>query len=339
MGRRVSKAVLLLCALTLSYNSPSVQAGTDSAVLRLNPAVGALLSPNARLLTLYRHDSILDGPVWRPNGGAGYLIFSDIPGNVIDKWSRGRVSTFLRNIFSGKDPSQAYQSFGLHGGKKFQMLGSDGITIDRQGRVVYCAFSNGEIERLEPDGRRTVLASHFGKYRLNAPNDLVYGSDGSLYFTDSKAGTKHPDEAGVPRKGLYVLHAGKVTLLSDGIDHPNGVALSPDERYLYVTNTFQKNILRFALQGQHIANEEVFIDMSGDKELGAPDGIKVDKAGDVYSTGPGGVWIISSAGTHIGTIRTPKKITNMAFGGADYKTLYMTAFGALFSIRLKIPGR
>ncbi len=127
-------------------------------------------------------------------------------------------------------------------------------------------------------------------------------------------------------------------LLSKSIDHPNGLAFSPNEKYLYVSNTRRKNILRFDIQNGGISNERVFVDMSGDKEVGVPDGLKVDKKGDVYSTGPGGVWVISAAGKHVGTIRTPKRITNMAFGDKDFRTLYMTGFGALYRIRVKVPG-
>lgn len=320
--------------------SSPARSAAESTVVRLDPAIDALLEPNAKLETLYRRDSIFDGPAWIRNGGSGYLIFSDVPENVIDKLNAdGSVSPFLKNIFAGGNRSAAYQSFGGPGQKKFRMLGADGITIDSRGRVVYCAYSDGEIIRLEADGRRIVLASRFAGRRLNAPNDLVYKSDGSLYFTDSRAGTKRADGTGVPHEALYMLRAGRVILLSKSIDHPNGVAFSPDEKYLYVTNTRRKNILRFDVKNAGIADETVFMDMNGVKDVGVPDGIKVDTSGDVYSTGPGGVWIMSPAGKHIGTIRTPARVSNMGFGGKDFKTLYMTAFGALYRVYVKVAGR
>jgi gluconolactonase len=136
-----------------------------------------------------------------------------------------------------------------------------------------------------------------------------------------------------------VLRAGKVALLSASIDHPNGVAFSPDESHLYVTNTRQKNILRFDIDDGRITNETIFVDMSGANGVGAPDGIKVDKRGNVYSTGPRGVWIVSPAGKHIGTILTPRRVRNLAFGGQHFKTLYMTALGALYCVRLRVAGR
>lgn len=339
-GRGLRLLLLLSCALNLQGGPSPARAGENLYALRLDPAIDAILPADARVETLFERDSIFDGPTWVRNGGSGYLIFSDVPGNVIDELhSDGRVTAFLRNVFTGRDVSQAYQSFGLDGQKRYRMLGADGVTRDRQGRVVYCSYSEGEIVRLETDGRRTVLASRFAGRRLNAPNDLVYKSDGSLYFTDSRAGTKHIHGDGVPHEGLYVLREGKVLLLSKSIDHPNGVAFSPDEKYLYVTNTLRKNILRFSVTAGGIAHEGVFADMSGVDEPGAPDGIKVDKAGNVYATGPGGVWVISPGGKHIGTIRTPAKVTNVTFGDQDLGTLYMTAFGALYRIRLKIAGR
>jgi gluconolactonase len=307
-------------------------------VLRLDPHVDALVAPDAKLETLYKRNTVFDGPVWVRNGAVGYLIFSDLAAGVIDKLNPdGSVSVFTKNIFTG-NPSQAYQSSGQPGQKRFRILGADGIALDRFGRVVYCAYSNGEIVRLEKNGRRTVLTSHFAGMRLNAPNDLVYKSDGSLYFTDSRASTSRPDRTRVPHEGLYVLRAGKVALLNASIDHPNGVAFSPDENHLYVTNTRQKNILRFDISDGRITNETVFVDMSGVDGVGAPDGIKVDKRGDVYSTGPRGVWIVSPAGKHIGTILTPRRVRNLAFGGQHFKTLYMTALGALYCVRLRVAG-
>jgi gluconolactonase len=337
---RIKALLPAFCALSLGCGWSPSRAASDAAVLMLAPSAATLVAADARLETLYTHDSIFDGPAWVRHGGSGYLIFSDVPGDVIDKLNPdGSVSAYLQQIFTLGDPSEAYESFGLHGQKKFRMLGADGITLDRRGRVVYCAYSDGEVVRLDANGKRTILADRFAGRRLNGPNDLVYKSDGSLYFTDSRAGTKRADGMGVSHEGLYLLRAGKVVLLSKSIDHPNGVAFSPDEKYLYVTNTRRKNVLRFDVDNGGISNGTVFVDMSGVNGVGAPDGIKVDRRGDVYSTGPGGVWIISPAGRHIATIRTPRIITNMAFGGADSRTLYMTAFGVLYRIRLQVAGR
>lgn len=314
-------------------------AASDSVLVRVDAAVDSLVAADAKLETIYEREAIFEGPVWIPDRAGGSLIFSDVPGNVINKWlSPGKTTAFLADIFNGKEASEAYQSAGLFGQKKFFMLGANGVTLDRQGRVVYCAMSDGLIVRLEADGTRTTLASRFAGNRLNAPNDLVYSSDGALYFTDSRADTKRADGEGVPHKGLYVLKAGEVQLLSKDIHHPNGLTLSPDEKYLYVTNSRLRNILRFEVRADGLANSQVFIDMDRDKAVGAPDGIKVDANGNVYSSGPGGVWIIAADGRHLGTIATPKQITNLTFGGNDFKTLYMTGFGAVYRIPLKAAG-
>lgn len=344
MKERMKVLWLLSCALScvlgLQVGVSLARAADDSPVRRLDASVDALVAADARLETVFQADGIFEGPTWVRDGGSGHLIFSNVPGNVINKLNRdGSVSVLLENIFAGKDTSEAYESLGLGGQKKFRMLGANGVTLDRQGRVVYCAFSDGQIVRLETDGRRTVLASRYAGNRLNAPNDLVYQSDGSLYFTDSRAGTKRAEGEGVPHKGLYVLIEGEVRLLSKDIDHPNGVALSADEKHLYVSNSRLKNILRFDVRAGGIANEKIFVDMSGDTGVGAPDGLKVDRKGNVYSSGPGGVWIISSAGKQIGTIVTPKQITNVVFGGKNAKTLYMTGLGSLYRIPLKVAGK
>jgi len=328
---------LLFLAMYLAFFALLARGAGESAILRLDPSVDLLVPVDAHLETLLQRDTIFDGPVWVRGKRSGYLLFSDVPGDVIDRWNPdGGVSVYLRNIFTGKDRSEAFRSFGY---QQFVMIGSNGITLDRRGRVVYCAYSAGEIVRLEADGSRTVLASRFATWRLNSPNDLVYKSDGSLYFTDSRASSKRSDGVGVPHEGLYVLRAGRVQLLSKDIDHPNGLVFSPDEKYLYVANTRQKNILRFDVQREGLTNASVFIDMNSDRELGAPDGLKIDKRGNIYSTGPGGVWIISPSGRHIGTILTPKQITNLAFGGDDSRTLYMTGTGRLYRITLKIAGQ
>lgn len=327
--------------LALQFAAALAQAAAgESAIARLDPAVDALVAPGAPLQTVFEHETFFEGPHWIQHGDSGYLIFSDVPGNAIDELNPdGSVSVYLDKVFAGKDSSNAYQSMGGGGLPKFFMVGPNGVTTDRAGSVVYCAMSDGKIVRVEADGRRTVLASYFGTQHLNAPNDLVYGSDGSLYFTDSRAGTNRVHSAGVPHKGLYVLREGQVRLLSKDINHPNGVALSPDEKYLYVTNTLVENILRFDVQPEGIANPIVFVDMSGDSADGGPDGIKVDRTGNVYSTGPGGVWILSPEGKHLGTIQTPRQITNLAFGDGDLKTLYMTGLGAVYRISLKVSGK
>jgi gluconolactonase len=195
---------------------------------------------------------------------------------------------------------------------------------------------------LEADGRRTVLADRYDGKRLNSPNDLVYKSDGSLYFTDPPAGLRGMDKD--PRKelsfnGVYLLKNGKLQLLNQDMPLPNGIAFSPDEKFLYVNDSIKQTITRFDVQPDDtITNRKLFIDMSSDKAPGAPDGMKLDEKGNVYCTGPGGFWIISPEGKHLGTVLTSEGPANLAFGDADGKTLYLTARTGLYRIRLKIAG-
>jgi gluconolactonase len=303
--------------------------------------VNALVAADAKLEEVFLHEgTTFEGPTWVRQGGGGYLLFTDVPGNIIEKLNPdGTASVFVDHIFAGKDPSQAFESFGLQGMKKLRMMGANGATLDQQGRLIYCAYSDGQLVRLEKDGQRTVLASHFGAYHINAPNDVVVKSDGSIWFTDSRAGVKRGDVEGVPHKGLYELKDGQVRLISHDIDHPNGLAFSLDEKYLYVTNSLVKNVLRFDVMGDAVSKEKVLIDMSGDQEYGLPDGIKLDRKGNIYSTGPGGIWIVSPEGKHLGTIVTPKQVNNFTFGGKDLKTLYMVGYGVVYRMGVKVGAR
>jgi gluconolactonase len=187
------------------------------------------------------------------------------------------------------------------------------------------------------------LADRYEGKRLNSPNDLVYKSDGALYFSDPSGGLQRGDldpKNELQFNGVFLLKDGKLTVVDKGYSIPNGVTLSPDQKYLYVNYTPKKTIKRFKiLPDDTIDAGEIFIDMSSVKERGAPDGMKVDQKGNVYCSGPGGLWIITSQGKHLGTIRTPKRLTNIAFGGSDGKTLFMTTHtGELYSVHLKIDG-
>jgi gluconolactonase len=169
------------------------------------------------------------------------------------------------------------------------------LTLDRQGRIVFCAHGDRDVVRLEKNGKRTVLADRYEGKRLNSPNDLVYKSDGSLYFTDPTGGLRLRDKD--PKRelsfnGVYLLRHGKLQSLStQDITDPNGLAFSSDEKYLYLNDRRKKIIMRFDVQPDDtIANGHLFIDLSVDKAVGEPDGMKVDKRGNVYCTGPGGLW-------------------------------------------------
>jgi len=336
----MKRLLILLFIMTLEFGSARAQ--TSSVVIvRLDPALDNIVSPDAKLETLHEGTGVFEGPTWVHRVHPGYLIFSDIPGNVINKRTPdGKITVIVDHVFTGTDTSEAFQM--TVGTRKFPMIGPNGTTLDRQGRIVFCAFGSHQVLRLEKDGKRTILAERVGGKLLNSPNDLVYKSDGSLYFTDSRADVKRADDdpaKGVPYPGLYMIKGGKVQLVNKDLESPNGLAFSPDQKYLYLNDYRKKIIERFdVLPDDTLANGKLFIDMSANKAPGAPDGMKVDRKGNVYCTGPGGLWIISPDGKHIGTIVTPESLTNLTFGDDDGKTLYMTGRPPLYRITLRVAG-
>ena len=300
-------------------------------LIELDRAVENIVPADVHVERVAEGFKFTEGPVWIRK--SGYLLFSDIPANVIDKWTPdGKVSTYLKpSGFTGTNASG------------FHLVGSNGITLDRKGRVVFCASGDRAIVRIEKNGRRTVLADRYEGKRLNSPNDLVYKSDGALYFTDPSSGLLKRDNSPLkelPFDGVFLLKDGKLQVIDKSFTLPNGIAVSPDGKILYVDDTHKMTIMRFDIQPDDtIANSHLFIYMGRDRGAGHPDGMKVDKRGDVYCTGPGGVWIISPNGKHLGTIKTPSVLTNLAFGDADGKALFMTTrTGELLRARLKVGG-
>lgn len=222
--------------------------------------------------------------------------------------------------------------------------GSNGLTLDPEGRLTINEHGNRRTTRLEPDGRLTVLADRYEGKRLNSPNDLVYRSDGTLYITDPPFGLpKFFDDTRkeLPFSGIYALHQGRLRLLSTDLRGPNGIALSPDETYLYVGNWDEQHkvVMRYEVKADGtLANGSVFFDLTNAPGDEAIDGIKVDRQGHLYVSGPGGLWVIAPTGVHVGTIIAPKHIHNMAWGDEDGKTLYLCARSGLYRMRLNIPG-
>lgn len=300
-------------------------------VARVDPAIDQIVPASAKIQKLAEGFGFTEGPVWvRP----GYLLFSDVPNNVIYKWmADSKVAVFRKpSGYNGTDaPEGAF-------------IGSNGLTLDRQGRLVICEHGNGRVTRLEKDGKLTVLADKYEGKRLNSPNDAVYKKDGALYFTDPPYGFVKQDED--PKKelkfnGVYRLAGSNLRLVYRELTRPNGLAFSPDEKYLYVANSDpQRKIwMRFEVGNDgSLTNGKVFYDVTKETADGLPDGMKVDQKGNLYCTGPGGVWIFSPAGKHLGTIQPPETPANLAWGDADGKTLYVTARKGLYRIILQIPG-
>jgi gluconolactonase len=340
--RRQSSVLLFVLATFLVGAALSAQNGGQ--IIRLDPALDALISPNVQIEKVADGFGFLEGPVWVHASSPGFLIFSDIPANVIDKWNPqdGKVSVFLgKSGFAGADPGDA--GYQLNNGHAVVTLyGSNGITLDKEGRVTYCQHGDRAVMRLEKDRKRTVLVDRYEGKRLNSPNDLVYKSDGSLYFADPPYGLRKLAEdpkKELPFSGVYRLANGKLALVNKDFGAPNGLAFSPDEKYLYVDDSATKMYWRFDVQPDGtLANKTLLIDMSSSKEAGVPDGMKIDLNGNIYGAGPGGVWVLTPDGKHLGTIRPPENPANLAWGDADAKTLYFTAVTGLYRLRVNVPG-
>lgn len=345
----------------------TAQMGT---VEKLSPELDQLIAPGApvELVATGPGFKWTEGPVWvSPAGGKpAFLLFAEIPSNTIRKWTPGQgVSLFMQ-------PS-GYQGTAPYGGPE---PGSNGMTLDARGRLTVAGHARRSVWRLEnmdqqlttarvhgpnstqvqQNGSITVLAETYRGKRLNSPNDLVYKSDGSLYFTDPPYGFRtqsdhDPDKQlqfnGVFRLAGALQHAAgappdpdKLTVVVRDLPRPNGIAFSPNEKYLYVDNSEpQKLWMRYTVNADgSLGTGTVFADATADHAPGSPDGMKVDTHGNVYSAGPGGVWIFSPEGKHLGTIRMPDKVGNLAFGDADSKTIYITASAAVYRVHVKVAG-
>ena len=258
-----------------------------------------------------------EGPVWRGD----HLLFSDIP--------RRRIVR-LRNLAEGPEVTTF----------RYPSGNSNGLTLDRQGRLIACEHSTRRVTRTEIDGTIRVIAERYDGKRLNSPNDVVVKSDDSIYFTDPPYGLRNQTEGKeLSFQGVYrVSPDGRLTLLVDDFERPNGLAFSPDERVLYVDDSARRHIRAFDVQPDGtLANGRIFADMSS-PDSGSPDGMKVDVEGNVYCTGPGGLWMFTPKGELLGRIIPPEQPANLAWGDADWRSLYITARTSVYRIRTLVPG-
>lgn len=319
---------------TLDFYRKGQLGGAQDAggtIVRLDPALDEIVPRKARVEKLAGGFQFTEGPVWHPDG---YLLFSDPNANTIYRWSpEGSISVYRsKSGYTGADI------------RRYRQPGSNGLTLDRNGLLTINEHGNRRVVRLERPGNITVLADRFEGKRLNSPNDLVYRSDGSLFFTDPPFGLPQAfdDPAKeLPFSGVYLLRDGKLTLLTRELTGPNGIALSPDEKYLYVDNwdLKRKVLMRYEVNPDGmLANGKVFYDFTSEPEEVGLDGIKVDQRGNVYVSAPRGVWILSPEGKALGRIELPEHDANFAWGDADGRTLYLTASSGLYRVRLSIPG-
>jgi gluconolactonase len=302
-----------------------------TTIVRLDPALDAIVPPGATLERLGSGFRFTEGPLWRD----GRFVFSDPNANrIYERAADGRVRVLReRSGYQGADVAEYGQP------------GSNGLTLDGAGRLTIAEHGNHRISRLEADGRLTVLADAYQGKRLNSPNDLVYRSDGTLFFTDPPFGL--PKFGADPRKelafsGVYALApGGPLRLLTDALKGPNGLAFSPDERFLYVGDWDEKHkvVTRYEVAADGtLSNALAFADLGDLPGSEAIDGVKTDRLGNVYVSGPGGLWIYSSAGKRLGAIVGPELAANFTWGDADGKGLYLTARHGIYRIRLGVPG-
>lgn len=322
-------------ALPVVPAAPPKSYPTFGTIERLDPAFDALIPSDAQIEKLAGGFEWAEGPVWNRRNDT--LLFSDVPRNVIFQWKDG-LGTRDYLFPSG------YTSSEPRGGEQ----GSNGLTLDRQGRLIICQHGDRRVARLEPDGRFTSLTRNYLDRRFNSPNDLVFSSKGNLYFTDPPYGLEKLNDD--PKKellfnGVYLLRPnGDLVLVVRDLTFPNGVALSPDEHTLYVavSDPAKPVIMAYGVKPDGtLAAGTVLFDasplMPGKK--GLPDGLKVDVHGNLFATGPGGVLVLSPTGKHLGTIDPGEATANCAWGGKDGSTLYMTADMYLCRIRTTTSGK
>src|ERR1700687_789475 len=315
-------------------------------IQRLDPSVDQLVPANAVLEKgATGFDKGTEGPVWTREGT---LLFAEIPANNIDQWIPGKSASVFMHP-SGYKGSEPYK-----GGEP----GSNGMTLDADGRVSVAGHAGRTVWRLEsvdPHAQITVLADSYQGKKLNSPNDLVYRSDGSLYFTDPPYGLPTQSDSDPSKElqvnGVYRAPAArqqkpgaapdrdKLKLVIKDLPRPNGLAFSPDEKFLYVADSGKKIWMRYRVQPDgSVTDGSIFLDPSSDPAKGVPDGMRLDKNGNIYSSGSGGVWIISPEGKHLGTVKVPEVVSNVAWGDADGKTLYITGSTSVYRIKLSVQG-
>ena len=295
---------------------------------QVDPRFAALIPSDVNIQKLAEGFMFTEGPVWDRRNNQ--LYFSDVRGNAIYSWSEANgVAPFIQPVY---EEESAHPS-----------VGSNGLTLDSEGRLILMEHGSRRVSRLETDRSRTSLVDNYREMRLNSPNDVAWHSNGWMYFTDPSYGLEGLEDdpaRELDYNGIYRLSPdGEIQLLERNQTRPNGIAFSADEQTLYVANSDANNKVWYAYSVLHgiIGNPRVFYDVNDQTATGAADGMKVDVNGNIFATGPGGVWVFDTEGTHLGTIKPDEVPANVAWGD-DGSTLYMTARTGLYRVRLNTSG-
>lgn len=328
--KKLLQTILALASL-VRFASAQPTNGTEPSIIRLDKRMDKLVPANARLEKIADGIAWAEGPVW--NRKESCLLFSDVPNNSIFKWTKGEGITIYKKPsgYTGKEPFDGKEP------------GSNGLAFDREGHLVFCQHGDRRISRIEKDGSITTLVDRYDGKRINSPNDVIIKSNGDLYFTDPPFGL--PKSFDDPKKetpwqGVYKRSTdGKVTLLTKDLEGPNGIAFSPDEKTLHVSDYTSAKWWNFDVKADGtIGNGRVLLDASKYKNKpGGPDGLKVDIYDNVFGAGPGGIYIIAPDGTYLGGFEFGVPIGNCAWG-EDGSTLFIAANHEVYRISLSTKG-
>jgi len=314
MKRSFRITVPVLTCLLLCVSGTAQVAGRTFALEAQDPSFWSLISRDTRLETIAGGFRFTEGPVWDPSG---FLYVSDEKGNKIYRvYPGGRKEA----VIAIGDP--------------------DGNTFDRQHRLIDCSSVLRALVEITPAGKYNILANSYAGKKLNTPNDVTVGPDGALYFTDPNMDLARGEKQELPFQGVYRLDKnGELMLLVKDLSEPNGLAFSPDGKHVYVDDSEQKNIHVYEVTSHGmLANGRIFGAEPGEPDEGVPDGMKVDMDGNLYVTGPKGIWVWNANGQHIGTITLPEQPANLAWGDNDYRALYITATTSVYRLRTKTAG-